>query len=785
MRHDPLIGLPQVLLIMRSIRTLPLLMLCLLVLPVPLAAAIQAAPPTGTIKGVVTHAGTGQPLAAANVIVLDTSMGGMTNAQGEYVIPGVPMGTWRLRIQFMGYEPVVKPDVIVRPGRATVADAAMRETVLSSEQIIEVSSGYYSEDPAYPTGRVALNPEEIRRSPGAAGDVSRILHSLPSVSRAADNANDLMVRGGSPAENGFFVDGIPVPNINHFPSQGGTGGPIGFLNTDLIRDVDYSAGGFGAEYGERLSAAVDIALREGSRDGIVGQADLHFAGLGGIVEGPLAGGEGSWLLAARRSYLDGILALFDQAGGLPVYGDVHAKAVLDLSPRHRLTLLDLFGYSGQDYGRQEGIDAGLPAYGSNHTWQNTVGLSWRALWAREGFSVTSLSLSSVDGDAATWRTSTTEEVYANDFRESALHLLSDHHWEPSPAHRGRFGLHLSAERAENDAIFGAGTDRLGDPVPRRAVRSNLDYLTGSGYLAWTWLPASPLALTGGVRVWWSGLGKRTAVDPRMSLEVRAGRRLSFGLSGGSYRQPLPLFLVMQDEANTALRDPRARHLVAGLEYLLTAETRLTLEVYEKRYDRLPMTAADRSLFILDHGNSLERFGSYTGMVDSGTALARGVELLIQKKLAVDFYGMIGLAYARSRYRDLDGAWRDRAFDSRLLGSVIGGYKPDARWEFSARFSWSGGRPYTPFDQAASEAAGTGIIDQSRIHGARYPVYHALDLRVDRRIHFRDSSLVCYLSLWNVYDRRNIEQYYWNEVSNTRDAMLQWSLLPIIGLEWEF
>ncbi len=739
----------------------------------------------GTIKGRVVQAGTQEPLPACNVILLDTLLGGFTDRSGEYLIVSVPPGIYRLRFQFIGCEPLVRSDVVVRPGRITFVNAELKATLLEGERVT-VSAGYFPPAEAVaPTSTTALNAEEVRRFPGSAGDVSRILQVMPSTAQVADNQNDLVVRGGSPSENAFLVDGFPVPGLNHFPVQGATGGPIGFLNVDFIDQVAYSAGGFGAAWGDRLSAVVDVRLREGNREETDTQLDLHLAGLGASLEGPLAGGRGSWLLSARRSFLDLLMGRF-QAGGVPVFGDVHAKAVFDLSDRDRLSCLDLYGQSGQAWDRSDAVASGLNEYGSFHTRQNTTGVVWRHLWAEgRGFSTSSLSLSTVATRQHYRSTATTDELLANDHREGVVHLRQAAHREWGDGGGFDFGFQAAWEYVDYDIDYAAYTDRLGQIVPPLAVRE----VAGRGRVgvfASRTIPATErLGLTLGLRADYSGLNGRLQFAPRLATRYRLSAAVSLTAAGGLYHQALPYVLVAQDPARRDLPDPRAVHVVLGLEWLLSPATRLTVEVYEKVYNRCPVSPSDPARFVLDDGISLSGFGSYPDLEASGRARVAGVEALLQQKLARTFYGFVSGSLFRARYRGYDGVWRDRAFDNRYLFSVVGGWKPSATWEVSLKWGIAGGRPYTPFDPVASAAAGTGIVDEEQIQGARLPTYHTLDVRLDRRLWFRDSSLVLYVSVWNLYDRRNIEQYYWDEYTNRLRSATQWRLLPVFGLEWEF
>jgi hypothetical protein len=216
--------------------------------------------------------------------------------------------------------------------------------------------------------------------------------------------------------------------------------------------------------------------------------------------------------------------------------------------------------------------------------------------------------------------------------------------------------------------------------------------------------------------------------------------------------------------------------------------RFTLEAYYKAYRHFPLDPAQPALFTLDEPfYTTQPMSLYLGherLEDTGRARTRGLEALLQKKLARNVYGVVSAAYFRSRYRAHDGVWRDRVFDNRYLFTAEGGYKPNPRHEFSLRWTYAGGAPYTPFDVEASRALQHGVFDEARINGARRPSFHALNVRYDRRFHFARSSLVTYLSLWNAYDRRNVAAYFWDEVDNAPGIIRQWGLLPVFGVEWE-
>ncbi|MEJ2051308.1 MAG: carboxypeptidase-like regulatory domain-containing protein, partial [Calditrichota bacterium] len=354
---------------MKYLRKLVCCLLCQLSVLIPLHGSGEAGTPSGVIRGEVVDAVTRSPLVGANVILMDTGSGAATDSSGQFVIQQIPVGTYRIQCTYIGYMPGITADIILKSGRATVVEIELVPAPLQSETAI-ITAGYFAQAEGGPPGTATFSNEEVRRAPGSGGDVSRILFSLPSVAKVNDQSNQLIVRGGNPMENTFFLDQIEVPNINHFPSAASSGGPIGMVNVDCIRDVTFYTGGFPVQYGDKLSSVMDIALREGSREKFTGQLDLNFAGFGGVMEGPLASGEASWLMSVRRSYLDLVVKTLDVGSTVaPRYGDILGKVVWDAGSNHRLSLIGLFGDDHNSPDRATGLENKMLYYGNQDIFQ--------------------------------------------------------------------------------------------------------------------------------------------------------------------------------------------------------------------------------------------------------------------------------------------------------------------------------------------------------------------------------------------------------------------------------
>lgn len=744
---------------------------------------------TGTIRGKVVDEETQEPLLGVNVTLMNTQKGAATDEAGKFSIQNVPIGSYNLIFQYIGYKKMVRSDVIVRPDRITYVNAGLFSSFVEGEEVV-VKAGFFQKEESEPISVANFNAEEVRRSPGSAGDVSRILGALPSAARVTDTVNDLMVRGGSPMENAFYIDNIQIPNINHYPTIGATGGPIGVLNVDFIDDVNFYAGGFSAAYGDRLSSVVDIKFREGNREKVETQLDMSMMGFGGIIEGPLARDKGSWFMSVRRSYLDILVKILGE-GTAPRYGDVQGKVAYDLNSQHKLTFINIFAnnYINEDW--DTSLEEKDPDYGHYRGRQNTVGMNWRWLWSDNGYSNTSVSYALQTSDSKWFYTKTKLLKNSFDSFDGSFTVRNMNYLKFNKYNKIEFGLNLLHDQFDYQFVIAGDTvEFISDDKIEILIKDELHMdtdltVTKSGaYFNYIWTPCEKFATTLGVRGDYFSFNKSLEISPRFSATYKVNNLLSFNAGVGLFYQNLPYILLAQADNAKDLETPQATHYILGMDYMLTADTKLTIEAYSKEYQDFPLTHDDPTAFVVDDGMFERGFRSYD-LVGGGVARTRGLELLIQKKLAVDFYGIISGAMFHSEYKDLLGKWRDRAYDNQYLFSVIGGYKPNNKWEFSVRWNYAGGVPYTPLDVESLSTDAPEKVYTEQTNSQRYPDYHSLNVRFDRRFHFESSSLIVYLSLWNAYNRKNVSYYYWNEVENKQVTEYQWGFMPIGGLEYEF
>ncbi|RME29698.1 MAG: TonB-dependent receptor, partial [Candidatus Zixiibacteriota bacterium] len=294
---------------------------------------------TGEIRGQVIDQQTKEPLIGVNVIVEETTYGASTDLEGNYVIPNVPVGSYRLRFDYIGYEKRLKTDVIVKSAMPALVNAELKQSTIEGEEIV-VTAGYFAEEDMVQTSTIGLTREEIRRFPGGFEDVVRTVSALPGVAiNSAGGRNDLLVRGGGPSENLFIINGIEAPNINHFGTQGTSSGSLSFINLDFVQDVSFSTGGFSARYGDKMSSVLNLTMSEVNSNALEAKATISATQYGADFRKPF-GDRGGMIFSARKSYLD----LIFKAAGLafvPVYTDFNLIANYDLSPKDKLFVLAL------------------------------------------------------------------------------------------------------------------------------------------------------------------------------------------------------------------------------------------------------------------------------------------------------------------------------------------------------------------------------------------------------------------------------------------------------------
>jgi len=737
----------------------------------------------GKIRGRIVDIDNQRPLIGANVLIEEYKIGAATNLNGDFVIDKVPVGNYTLRLSYIGYQSEYIPDIIVKSKRTLFLDYELKETPLVGEPVI-IRDNYFSDIDAQPVSATSFSSEEIRRTATFAGDITRIVSVLPGAS-IENEGNHLVVRGGSTIENKFYIDNIEVPNINHLPVMGTTGGFYSVTNLDFVRSVDFNSGGFKSNYGNSLSSVMNIELREGNREENDFQFDLNVGGISGQGEGPIDDGKGSWMLSARHNFSDIVLMLQNETNQSVKFNDVQGKLVYNISPEHELSILNIFSNDDFNENKNYAFNNYLNWYGGFKSAQNVAGINWKFLWSENGYSNTTISHIYRNEDVSLYTAVNESQRLRINSSESILQIKNDNFYRFNDAGRVEFGFDLKLSFNDLNNFYTRGLDLFGNAKPELRIVNQINTFRSGGFLSFEWIPFSSLSITPGVRLDHYDYNNNLNLSPRLSLTYRFSESTSITGSGGIYYQNLPFYILSQSEEFKNLKTPFAYHAVLSFSHLFADDLKLTIELYKKLYRDLPVDPNLYSLYLLDEALIQLFYDNHETLVSKGSGEAEGIEIMLQKKLSDNFYGAVSLSFLGSRYRDLNGAWRKRIVDTDLMFAFEGGYKLDREWEFSIRFNYSGGLRYTPFDINKSIARQSSIMDINKINALRFPDFNILSVRVDKRFHFTGSNLIVYFSVWNIFDRVNETWNGWSEVWNTEVEYDHFSIAPIFGIEFEF
>lgn len=741
----------------------------------------------GVILGKVVDKETQNPVKEVIIEIIELQKKTASDQNGNFEFKEVPYGTYQVKMSCIGYETIVKTDVVVLSSRpANVIGEMLLSNITIGE--IEVEAKYFQKATDVSTSIYNLDFEEVRRAPGAVEDISRMVQILPGVSPANDQRNDLIVRGGSPAENLVTIDGVEIPNINHYPTQGSTSGPIGMINVKFINNVDFSTGGFSARYGDKLSSVMQISFREGYRKKFLGDINLSTAGFGGVFEGPLFTKKGSFLVSVRKSYLNLIKGAIRLAA-VPDYWDFNTKGVYDFNKNTKLTFVGVGGIDKISFeGEASEISDDNP-YGKakGNQEQFTAGFNLKNLF-KKGYVQTVLANSTgyTDIENHDLRTDAMK-FYYNSF-ETDYNIKSEVFYQLNSTNNLIFGGGARYVRFRYKNFFNADTTALGYPIPEINVNSEDKFYKGSAYAQYTLkLFSNRLIMNAGARYdYFSGINNSNAISPRFGLSYSILPTTTIGASTGIYYQSPEYIWILADPKNKNLEYMKANHYIVGIEHLFASDLRVSVEGYYKDYNNYPVSVLVPTYVLISGGTENGPNLLFGEAVSAGYGFTRGIDVSIHKKLTGNgFYGMLNYSLAESKITGLEGGERPGSFDYRHNFTIIAGYQIADDWLVGLKFRYTTGRPYTPIDVEASTMAGREVADYDNFNGARYKDYNRLDLRVDKKWNFKHLSIVSYIELQNVFNTENVYQYFWNEYKNEPATIYQWAFLPVGGFSIQF
>lgn len=715
------------------------------------------------IKGVVIDKSTRQPLEFVNVLVVGLGIGASTDANGNFLITQVPPGIYRLQASFLGYKTELTPEYRVNHVTPYVQIELEEENASLNEVVVTASP--FQKVPESPVSLRVIGLQEIEKAPGANRDISKVVQNYPGVAFSPIGyRNDLIVRGGGPSENRFYLDGVEIPNINHFSTQGASGGPVGLIDADLIRSVKFYSGAFPADKGNALSSVLDFSLRDGDMErnslkATLGASEVSLSSNGHI------GNKTSYLVSVRQSYLQ---ALFKILGlpFLPAYTDASFKIKTRFDSHNELTLLGLGGIDRMKLNLGiEGEDAEymlsyLPEI-NQETY--TVGGVYRHYSQRHVQSII-LSQSYLNNRNVKYRDNDESSEENLTLRlgsieqETKLRMENTSSWSVWKVKAG-FDLNYSRYKSnEYRKVFA------------NALRE-YDYHTDLSL--WRWGMFASVDYAAPDKSFTASMGVRTdgnnysdkmkelwrQLSPRLSVSYRLIEGLTLSGHVGLYYQ-LPSYTALGfkgeegEYVNRHLDYISVSQESLGLSWTPNENMELSVEGFYKLYGHMPFSLSDQ-IPLSCKGNDYGTIGN-EALSSKAKGRSYGVELMFKWLLTQKLNLSSSLTIFKSEFKDGEqGSYVPSAWDNRFILNMSGTYNFPKHWSLGAKVSCIGGSPYTPYDVEKSSLVeawnvqGRAYYDYSRYNQERLPVFGQLDVRVDKTFYLKKCMLGFYLDIQNI------------------------------------
>ena len=715
------------------------------------------------IKGVVIDKSTRQPLEFVNVLVVGLGIGASTDANGNFLITQVPPGIYRLQASFLGYKTELTPEYRVNHVTPYVQIELEEENASLNEVVVTASP--FQKVPESPVSLRVIGLQEIEKAPGANRDISKVVQNYPGVAFSPIGyRNDLIVRGGGPSENRFYLDGVEIPNINHFSTQGASGGPVGLIDADLIRSVKFYSGAFPADKGNALSSVLDFSLRDGDMErnslkATLGASEVSLSSNGHI------GNKTSYLVSVRQSYLQ---ALFKILGlpFLPAYTDASFKIKTRFDSHNELTLLGLGGIDRMKLNLGiEGEDAEymlsyLPEI-NQETY--TVGGVYRHYSQRHVQSIV-LSQSYLNNRNVKYRDNDESSEENLTLRlgsieqETKLRMENTSSWS---VWKVKAGFDLNYSRYKSNEYRKVFTNALRE----------YDYHTDLSL--WRWGMFASVDYAAPDKSFTASMGVRTdgnnysdkmkelwrQLSPRLSVSYRLIEGLTLSGHVGLYYQ-LPSYTALGfkgeegEYVNRHLDYISVSQESLGLSWTPNENMELSVEGFYKLYGHMPFSLSDQ-IPLSCKGNDYGTIGN-EALSSEAKGRSYGVELMFKWLLTQKLNLSSSLTIFKSEFKDGEqGSYVPSAWDNRFILNMSGTYNFPKHWSLGAKVSCIGGSPYTPYDVEKSSLVeawnvqGRAYYDYSRYNQERLPVFGQLDVRVDKTFYLKKCMLGFYLDIQNI------------------------------------
>lgn len=717
------------------------------------------------IKGRVIDKISREPIPFASIrMVGDSTKMAMTDTTGVFTFAQLNTGTYRFTVTNIGYKTVTTPEYMLT-NNALFIEVEMEENTNQLQSVV-VGANVFRRFPETPVSLRLIGLQEIEKSPGANRDISRIVRSYPGVAYSpAGYRNDLIVRGGSPSENKFYMDGIEIPNINHFSTQGASGGPVGLINADFIREVKFYTGSFPTDKGNALSSVLDFQLKDGNLAentyrATLGASEVAFSGDGHFSE------KTTYLFSVRQSYMQ-LLFKFLGLPFLPKFTDAQFKVKHRFNAKNEITFLGLAGID--DMKLNTSVDGESAEYI----------LSYLPTIKQETFTL-----------GATYKHYGGKNIQSVSLSHSYLNNRNYKYKDNDESNEENLTLKLKSTeqkttlRFENKTYLSGWTWNNGvesayvqyDNNTFQRLFTNMahtaNYNTNLGFMTWGLFthavytsPDERFTASAGVRADGADYSSETrnlghTLSPRLSLSYALNSYTDISGSTGIYYQLPPYTsLGFKDNDGNLVNKEQLKYIrvtqgTVGINFNIRNRGSLSAELFYKKYGHIPLSVDD-NIPLLCKGTDYGVIGNEL-LVSSAEGRAYGLELLGKWQIPNKWSFVSSITLFRSEYRnDANSSYIASAWDNRILCNMSCTYELPRSWSIGARFSYLGGAPYTPYDEDKSslieawDASGRPYYDYSQYNEKRMSGYYQLDLRIDKTYYFKNIHLGFYIDLQNL------------------------------------
>ena len=713
----------------------------------------------GTISGKIFSNETGLILEGATIQIENSNFFSITDENGYFQINNVPTSSYNITASFVGYKSLTLYNVIIK----SVGNQSLQFSLDQSTEILDevvVIQSPFKTSLETPLSTQTFSAIEIETYPGGNNDITRVIQSLPGISPSVGGfRNDIIIRGGGPNETVYYLDGIEIPNINHFSTQGSSGGPVGLINVSFIKDVTLSTSSFGAEYDNALSGVLSFEQKEANIERISGNFRIGSSEAGLTFEGPINifnNKETSFIFSVRRSYLQFIFKAFGFSF-LPDYWDYQMKIKHKIDDFNYLNFIGIgsideltVNESNEFNFENESTIEQIPIINQR---SRTFGLSWKRIFKnKSGFFNLSISNNMLENNFERFQNnlSRVDPTFINISNEEETKI--------------RF---ISTKNLKKFKFSYGGNFQLSDYINKYEYNYyNIYYNTKINFIKYgLFIKGSGLFLDDKLGI---SLGFRVDQDnftlnndffenfsPRLALSfiISEDNKWKLNFSSGRYfKIPTYTSLGFKNLNNIFLNKTSkytiSDHIVGGIEFNWSESSRLTLELFNKKYNNYPVSVLD-GVSLANKGGDFEVLGNEE-ILTIGKGKSYGLEFLYQQKLKNNFYGILSYTLFYSKFSGLDKVYFPSVWDNRHILSFTGGYKLKKNWELSSKIRYTGKTPYAPVDIFSSVKSYPEIIfDYSKLGNYYLTEFTKLDIRIDKRWNFKSTSMNFYIDIENL------------------------------------